>query len=164
MITKVFVTSELTATISCPNCGKSKIQDVSKFIKNAAQVNLKCKCKCSHAFSVILDRRRSTRKDKYFDGKIIGLNIQGYILRESLKSKIMVNNLSMHGIRITIQEKIPLKEGEKLEIEFQLDDPKKPKILREIIVKRILSPVDIVCEFSSNDHYGYLYKYFQSHF
>ena len=164
MITKVFVTSDLTATISCPNCGKSKKQDVSKFIKDDAQVSLKCKCKCNHAFSLILDRRRSIRKDKFFDGNIIGLNIKGYILRESSKSKIMVKNLSMHGIRITTQEKIPLEEGEKIEIEFQLDDPKKSKILREIIVKRILSPVDIVCEFSSNDHYGYLYKYFQSHF
>jgi len=164
MITKVFVTSDLTATISCPNCGKSKTQDVSKFIKDDAQVNLKCNCKCNHAFPLILDRRRSIRKDKLFDGKIIGLNIKGYILRESSKSKIMVKNLSMHGIRITTQEKIPLEEGEKIEIEFQLDDPKKSKILREIIVKRILSPVDIVCEFSSNDHYGYLYKYFQSHF
>lgn len=63
-----------------------------------------------------------------------------------------------------MQEEIPLEKGETIEIEFELDDPKQSKISREMIVKEIISPVDIGCEFTTNDHYGYLYKYFQSHF
>lgn len=71
MAIKVFVTSNLTARFFCPECGKSKQKDVSKFMGPEAQVKLKYKCDCRHSFSVILERRRSIRKK---------VNLKGYII------------------------------------------------------------------------------------
>ena len=58
MATKIFITSNLMATFTCPECNESKRKDMSKFIKHETQVRLKYKCDCQHSFSVILERRR----------------------------------------------------------------------------------------------------------
>ncbi len=67
-IPTVFVTPELTATFACESCGNSYTKDVSKFVRHKAQVRLKYKCKCGHIFSVILERRRVTRKEVRLKG------------------------------------------------------------------------------------------------
>ena len=161
---EVFVASNLMATFYCPNCDKYRQMDVSKFLESEKQVKLKCKCSCKHIFVAILERRRSIRKEKFFHGHMVEIHIKDYETRKSIKSKIIVKNISMDGIRIKTLEKIPLKEEEIIEIEFKLNDPKRSKILRKVRIKKIISPVDIGCEFLSNDHYGYLGKYFLSHF
>jgi len=150
------------ATFSCPCCGKSKQMDVSKFLESEKQVKLKCKCSCKHIFSAILERRRSFRKEKFFHGHMVKTQRKDYVTRKLIKSKIIVKNISIDGIRIKTLEKIPLKKEEIIEIEFKLNDPKTPKILRKVRMKNFLSPVDIGCEFLSNDHYGYLGEYFAS--
>ena len=161
---RVLVTSNLMATFSCPNCNKSRQQDISKFIEHETQVKLKCKCSCQHTFSVILERRRSVRKEKFFHGHMVEVHTKGYVPQKSIKSKILIKNLSMHGIRIKTLEKIPLKKAEIIKIEFKLNDPKRSTILREVRIKKMVSSIDIGCEFISNDHYGYLNKYFLFHF
>jgi hypothetical protein len=159
---KAFVNSNLMATFSCPCCDKSRQMDVSKFLESEKQVKLKCKCSCKHIFSAILERRRSFRKEKFFHGHMVKTQRKDYVSRELIKSKIIVKNISIDGIRIKTLEKIPLKKEEIIEIEFKLNDPKIPKISREVRMKNFLSPVDIGCEFLSNDHYGYLGEYFAS--
>lgn len=114
--------------------------------------------------SEILERRCSIRKEKFFHGHIIESYLQGYVTQKLIKSKIIVKDLSMHGVRIKILENIPLKEGKNIEIEFKIDDQKKSKIIREVRIKRLTSLGDMGCEFLSTDHYGFLEKYFVSYF
>lgn len=114
--------------------------------------------------SYIKESRRSIRKETFFHGHVVETETKGYVTQTSKKSKIIVTNLSMHGIGIKILGKDPVKEGKKIEIEFKLDDSKKSKIVREVRIKRLISPVNIGCEFLSNEHYGYLDQYFSSHF
>lgn len=114
--------------------------------------------------SYIVENRRSIRQEIFFHGHIVESHIQGYTTQKLIKSKIIVTNLSMHGIRIRILEKVPLKDEKIIEIEFKLDDSKRSKILREVRIKKIIPPVDIGCEFLSTEHYGYLNQYFLSHF
>jgi len=151
MTIKVFVTSDLMATFTCPECGKYEQKDISKFIGHETQVKLKYKCACQHSFSVILERRHSKRKR---------IQLKGYIIRGSKKHAITIEDLSKHGIRIKLLENIPLKEEERIEIEFILDDPNRSKISRNVRIKKIISPADIGCEFISFDHDGNLGKYF----
>lgn len=159
---KAFVNSNLIATFSCPCCDKSRQMDVSKFLESGKQVKLKCKCGCKRIFSAMLERRRSFRKEKFFQGHMVKTHTKDYMSQKLIKSKIIVKNISIDGIRIKTLEKIPLKTEEIIEIELNLNDPKISKISRKIRMKNFLSPVDIGCEFLSNDHYGYLGEYFSS--
>jgi hypothetical protein len=151
MSIKVFITSDLMATFTCPECGKSKRKDISKFIGHETKVKLKYKCDCQHSFSVMLERRRSKRKI---------LRLKGHIILGLKKHAIIIEDLSKHGIKIKLLKNIPLKEENKIEVEFILDDPNKSKILKEVRIKKIISPAVIGCEFISYEHFGNLGKYF----
>ncbi len=154
-IEKKFVTSELTVSLTCPKCGKTRQADVSHLMAHQTKVQLKCKCTCGNEFSVQLERRRSIRKELALPGKI---NYHG-------KSyKIRINNLSRHGLNFELLEKLTLKPGERIAIQFEADDPLHSPIQREVRVKNLISPENIGCEFLSFDHYGSLGKYFLFHF
>jgi len=148
---KIFIASDLTANFTCPECGKSKEKDVSKFIKHKTQVKLKYRCSCQHSFSAILERRRSKRKK---------VQLSGSIIKDSTKHDIIIQDISKHGLRIKLKEHIRLKEEERIRIEFVLDDPNSSKISREVRMKKIIPPAGIKCDFISYDHHGNLGKYF----
>jgi len=114
--------------------------------------------------SYIIESRRSIRKETFFHGHVVETQTKGYGTQKLKKSKIIVINLSMHGIRIKTLGKSPVKEGKKIEIEFKLDNSRKSKIVREVRIIQFISPVNIGCEFLSTEHYGYLNQYFLSHF
>ena len=60
----------LKATLTCPNCGKSKQQDVSNFFNPETPVRIKSKCCCQYSFSVRLERRRAIKKVELIPGSI----------------------------------------------------------------------------------------------
>ncbi|MCP4720351.1 MAG: PilZ domain-containing protein [Desulfobacteraceae bacterium] len=151
MTIKVFISSNLMATFTCPECDKSKQKDVSRFIGHETQVKLKYKCDCQNSFSVILERRRSKRKK---------VQLKGHIIRGSLKHAITIKDLSKQGVRIKMLENLPFKEKDRIEIEFILDDPNRSIISKAVRITKIISPADIGCEFTSFDHDGNLGKYF----
>lgn len=152
---KVFVTSNKMAIFPCSKCGKSYQKDVSKYIGHEAQVRLKYKCKCQNSFSVLLERRRSIRKK---------VNFKGYLLDKQQKIPITVIDISKHGMKIKILEKLLLKKGQKIRIEFNLDDPKKSIVSKTVQINKIIPPLSIGCEFMEQEHYGDLGKFFLFHF
>ncbi len=148
---KVYVSSNFMITFICPECGASKSKDVSRFIKHETQVKLKYKCTCQHSFSLILERRRAIRKK---------VRLIGNIHYNSEKYPMTIEDLSKHGVKIKLLKNISLKEEEKIEIDFILDDPKNSKVSRQVRIKTIIPPVEIGCEFISHDHQDNLGKYF----
>jgi hypothetical protein len=152
VITKIFVTSNLQASVSCPECGNKSLMDVSKFVEHKAEVRLKYKCKCKHSFTVLLERRNFVRKKKNLKGHLIVSN--------SIKYPITIADISRLGVKIQILEKLPLNEGDKIKIEFILDDANRSKVSKMLCIKKIISITTMGCEFVSSDHYGALGKYF----
>ncbi len=155
MSIKVFVTSNQMATFPCPQCGESQLKDVSKFLGHASQVRLKYKCKCQNSFSVILERRRSIRKE---------VSLKGYLIEKQQKTPITIVDISKHGVKIKILKKHTLKKGEKIEIELILDDPNRSIVPKAVRINKIIPPMTIGCEFIDFNHYGNLGKYFLYHF
>ncbi len=148
---KIFVPSNLVATFSCPSCKKSVRKDVSKFFKNKTLLKLKCKCSCQNRFLVILERRRSIRKVVHLEGHLKKINLKNHIIQKLLKYTIKVENLSKHGFRIKLLKKVPLKVGEKVKIEFNLNNLNKSKVSRTVRVIKMLSQIDVCCEFLFSD-------------
>ena len=56
---RIDVSSDLAATFTCPNCGLSKLKDVSRFFHPEKTTRVKCRCNCTHSFRVLLGRQNS---------------------------------------------------------------------------------------------------------
>lgn len=154
MAQKVFVSKSGKANFSCPECGKTKQLDVSRFHDLNKEVKLKCTCTCKHKFSVILERRKHIRKDVDLDGDII---------LEGEKYPIKVLDISRLGLKIRTDEVLDINPGDKTIIDFILDDAGSSRVSKEVIV-RTTNENTIGIEFSSHDHYDKLGTYILFHF
>lgn len=154
-IVKNFVSSGMKTTLTCPKCQKSKHVDVSRFLLEKKEVKLKCRCLCGYQFLTVLERRRSFRKDVSFPG---------WIIQRGEKLQVQIEDLSKHGMKVHLSEKTPLLTGEKIGIQFNMDDPMGSNVARDVRVMKMISPTDIGCEFLTFDHSGSLGKYFLFYF
>lgn len=154
-VVKSYVSSELKTTLTCPKCAKSKLADVSKFMLIDTKARLKCKCSCGHQFTVLLERRRSQRKN---------VSLPGWLRYKGNKYKIKINDISKHGIRIQLFEGHFLKPGITITVEFTIDDPMNSVVTRDVRVKRELGKNEVGCEFLTFDHSGALGKYYLFYF
>lgn len=148
---KVFVSSRLKATLTCPYCGAVEQKDVSRFMAHETEVRLKYTCTCKKSVSIVLERRQSIRK---------AVNFKGLYIDKTQKYPINVQDISRKGLKIELLKALPLEPGRRIEVEFTLDDPGRSTVRREVRIKNITSPTNIGCEFISTDHQGNLGKYF----
>ncbi len=155
MTVRIFVSSDLMAPFHCPQCGKSRQKDVTKFIQHKASVRLKYTCKCKHSFSVVLERRQTKRK---------AVSLKGFVIKNKTKYPIIIEDISKQGIKINALEKLSFKEGDIIDVEFILDDQNNSEVRRKVKIKKMFSPYRMGCEFLITEHYDSLGKYFLFYF
>ncbi len=130
---KSFVTSENTATITCPKCNKSRNLQAEGY-RNKKHT-LKVRCSCNHGFVVMLDFRKHFRKETNLDGTYVMLP------PAAGKGKLIIHNISQNGIGFTtgfsINGSSPLKPGQKAQVVFQLDNKKRTRIEKLVIIRSI---------------------------
>ena len=144
MTQKVYVTPNYTAVFECPQCKNSRSVDVSKFKKIEKEVKIKVNCPCGHSYPVILERRRHYRKPVNLAGTYLFLVPGG----PAKKKMLTVKDLSRSGLKIKVSEKPDFDVGDKVLVEFHLDDNRRSLIKKEAIV-RTISDLHIGLEFSS---------------
>ena len=154
MTPKIFLTKSGKAVISCPDCGKTKLTDIERFSHRDKAVRLKITCKCSHVFSVVLERRKLARKKV----KLPGIFIVG-----KKKYSIIINNISRQGLEIRTEIVLDLNLNDIVDIEFNLDDDCKSKVFKEVVIKKINKQY-INVEFLSQHHYDRFGVYLLFHF
>lgn len=146
MAEKIFVTEDNMAVLECPQCKKGKRVDVSRFKDVRQAVKIKVKCPCGHLFKVILERRKSFRKNVNFPGTYTHV-LPDY--RED-KGGITVKDLSRSGVKIKLNVKKEFKPGDILLVEFQLDDKQRSRIKKDAVIRKISDPY-LGLEFKSID-------------
>jgi hypothetical protein len=154
MAQKIFMTKSGKATIICPECGKVKQMDVSKFTDVNKSVNLKVTCACGHRFPIMLERRLHIRKN---------VDLKGHMVVKHKSYGIKVLDMSRLGLKIRIEKALDIQKGEKILINFILDDPGESRVEKEVLVKKV-SGTDIGVEFISQDHYDKFGPYLLFHF
>lgn len=154
MVQKVFMNKNHMATFFCPECGKTRQMDVFKFRHIDKEIKLNYTCICKHKFSVILERRQSVRHK---------ISLKGHIIKGLKKSAIIVVDISRFGLKIQCIEQLELKVGEKIFVEFILDNLELSKIYKGVIV-RTISSGELGAQFESSDHYDKLGPYLLFHF
>ena len=153
MTQKVFLNQSGKASFSCPECGKTRQMDVSKFKNIGKEVKLKVTCACKHKFPVILERRQYIRKQVALKGKIYLSDGQYHV---------QVINISRYGMRIKTNGALNINLMDKVILEVQLDDATQSIVKREMIVKTIKIP-ELGLEFVEKNHYDKLGSYLLFH-
>ncbi|MCF6248711.1 MAG: PilZ domain-containing protein [Desulfobacula sp.] len=149
MTQKVFITRSGTANFFCPECGKTRQMDVTKFRDIKKEVKLKVTCSCKHKFSVILERRQHIRMQ---------VNLKGVVLLSGKKYPVDIINISRFGLRVRTKGSLDLKLLDKVFLEFVLDDASGSTVTKEVVVRTIRQP-EFGLEFVERDHYDKLGTY-----
>ena len=151
---RVFLNDRDEATFICPACDKGVIKDLSQFANALTAVRLKCKCSCGNVYRVLLERRQHFRKPVTLVGTFSFFGGKG----PPTKGLIKIQNISQSGIQFSINSMPEFEVGDKLLIEFTLDDKDRSQIREEGIVRRIQTNT-VGLTFKTTDHYGKLGQY-----
>ena len=134
MSQKVFVTSDQTITFTCPACQQPREVRVAdhKELEKADKLRVTCR-HCGHKYPVLIERRRQYRKPVDFSG-----TYTHYVSGKPLgKGFMRVVDLSRSGLKLKMNEKAGFGQGDKLRIEFHLDDANHSLIKKEVEIKKV---------------------------
>jgi hypothetical protein len=130
---KVFIASNNTATFVCPNCENTTTVDVSKYAKIEKKVTVKVRCRCGHRFSVELEKRKKYRKKTDLPGSYT------YVAPDGTRDKgiMIVQDISSTGMKLRLNVARQFKAGDRLRVEFTLDDKRRTPIEKKVIVQNV---------------------------
>jgi hypothetical protein len=123
---KVYVDNSNQVTILCPKCGLEQTKNVFKF--KDSNKRLKAKCKCGEAFGFTLDFRKNYRKNVQLAGEYL---IQG----KDEKGEIVIEDISMKGIRFSCLNPNHISKNDIVELKFNLDTPMEMEINPIVVIK-----------------------------
>ena len=151
---RIFLNDRAEGTFICPACNKGVIKDLSQFAQNQTAIRLKCKCSCGNDYRVLLERRRHFRKPV----NLVGMFFFQGSNRNTMKGLIKIKDISQSGVQFSVNSIPEFDVGDKLTIEFTLDDEEHSLIREAGIVQRIQSNI-VGLDFKTTDHYGKLGRY-----
>lgn len=140
---KAYVQNNDRVLLVCPACGTTHDLDAAKF-RGKGQ-SLKARCRCRNILHISLDFRNQARKEVLLSGTF---SSEDATLGGS--GRMTVYNLSRTGIGFAVTSGQEPWIGQKLRLEFRLDDRKQSMIVKNAVVKSLHGHI-VGCEF---DEYG----------
>jgi predicted RNA-binding Zn-ribbon protein involved in translation (DUF1610 family) len=134
MVQKVYISSSKMVTFTCPQCEYARVVSVAqhKELETVDRVKVKCK-RCGHRYRVVIERRGQYRKVVNLPGTYT-LLVGG---RPTDKGYLKVIDLSRSGLKIQLNDNPAFTVGDRLMIEFHLDDANRSMIRKEVEIKKI---------------------------
>ena len=123
---KIYVDNSNQVKILCPKCGLEQTKNVFKF--KDSHKRLKATCKCGEVFRSTLDFRKNHRKNVQLAGEYL---IQG----KDEKGEIVVEDISMRGIRFSCLKPNHISRDDIVELKFNLNTPIEMQINPTIVIK-----------------------------
>ncbi len=154
MIRKVFITRSGSASFACPECGKIRRLDVSRYNAEEKEVKLKYTCTCGHIFSVILERRKHVRRK---------VDLPGVLIMGEKKYPVNVIDISRMGLKIKTRRILDLHPEDKAVVAFTLDDVGESRVSKDVVIRKI-NQAAVSVEFLSHEHYDKFGPYLLFHF
>jgi hypothetical protein len=132
------------AMFVCPECFKAKTVDVSKQTGKGGFLKVNCICQCGHSYTVMLTKRNRDR---------VVITLPGVFIRyeegkTGRREQMLVQDLSISGLKFMMKTKCNIETGEELMVEFNLNDKKK-SLIKEKVIARHIKNSDIGAEFCS---------------
>jgi hypothetical protein len=129
----VFISSRNTATFRCPQCGKTKIVDVSQYAAVDSRITVTCTCTCGHQFRCRLEKRRQYRKGANLPGKFTLLGKNG----PEDTGLVKIVDISTSGLKLKMAVPRAFPIGATLLVKFRLDDRKRTPMEKRVVVRNV---------------------------
>ena len=133
MDVRVYISKNNTATFVCPNCENTTTADVTRYAKMDKTVRVNIKCRCGHGFQAVLEKRRRYRKPTRLPGTYTHQRPDGH----EDKGIMQVVDISSSGLKLKLNVGRAFNVGDKIRVEFNLDDPQHTPIDKVVIVKNV---------------------------
>ena len=132
----VYITSGNQVTFTCPQCEHPRVVNLADHdgLEKATTVKVSCR-ECGYKYRAILERRRQFRKSVNFSGSYTHLR-NG---RPVDNGFMVVEDISRTGLKLRLAQKTAFAVGDKLKVEFRLDDVKRSSINKEVEIKIIFT-------------------------
>ena len=132
-IKKIYVNDNEKGTLTCEQCGKTKVINFSHF-KNVGKP-LKVKCSCEHFFFVTIEVRKFYRKSTHLIGEYI--KISSDATKGLEKGSMIVEDLSRTGLGFRTKTPHNICVADMLRVRFVLDDAKHSEVSKSVIVRQV---------------------------
>jgi RNase P subunit RPR2 len=130
---KSFVTPDRKATFICPKCKKPRRADVSALSDLNQPVRVRVRCPCGNVYTADLERRLRQRKQVNFPG----IAVRSTQSDDSGHIPVSVTDISRGGLKLRLSNSGTFKRGEKLRVEFRLDDARRSLICKKVVVAMV---------------------------
>ncbi len=115
----------------CPACKNSVSKDLSKVANASRAIRINCKCRCGHVYQVLVDRRSNIRESVNF----VGLFHCDTDTEKAKKGLIKIIDISLSGLQFSLNTAPDFTIGDRITVEFTLDDLNRSKVREEGIVR-----------------------------
>lgn len=138
LTTKAFVPDNGLAVITCPHCKKTRQTPVAHYCGKKHQI--KARCSCGESFLLQLEFRKNYRKPAKLTGtyRIVSKGAGG--------GSVTIQDISRNGVGFTVDTPHNIVAGQKIMLEFSLDNKKKTHLAKEAIIRSVKDD-QIGCEF-----------------
>ena len=133
MDVKVYISKKNTATFVCPNCENTTTADVTRYAKIDKTVRVNIKCRCGQAFTAVLEKRRRYRKNTRLPGTYSYERPDGTLDKGIMR----VEDISSSGMKLKLNVGRAFNVGDRIKVEFNLDDPQHTLIEKIVTVKNV---------------------------
>jgi len=124
-----YVGQDNKVLITCPACEYSKLLNLSpETIKKMKMALNRFKCKCGKVFSVQIEFRNSYRKKVHLPGTCQNPE-------NRFRIDIIVEDLSLGGIRFTVMDPAGISPGDQVEVSLRLDNANRTMVRRTANVR-----------------------------
>lgn len=142
---RVLVKEGDVAIITCSFCSKTKKLSVVPY-KEKRKRELRIKCSCEKIFSICLEYRKHQRKSIKLLGKSINLS------QHRKSQDIILMNISLGGIGFNPKKKYEIREDDRLQVSFSLNDSNSTPIETTATVRTIGKDY-VGCEFNTTENF-----------
>ena len=125
---------------------------LSEYNIRRQQTRVNCKCRCGHAYGVILEKSIEAIQKTQLLGTFTSDG------NRRCSGKMIIKKLNSNGIMLKTNIEQNILPGLKLFLEFVLDDAKQSIVKKEVVVKAKKGKY-LSAEFLSTDHYDNLGPY-----
>lgn len=142
---KLFVHDKPSALLVCPVCGFVRELDVSKY-PHLGGKTVNARCRCNSVLSISFDFRNQIRRQVMLDGSFTILEPG----MDDTSGSITIHNISKKGIGFSVLGGYEPMVGQRVHLEFHLDDRKHSLVEKDCIVRSVRGDV-VGCEFENDD-------------
>ena len=144
MTQKVYITHNNMVTFTCPKCEQPRVIELADHPELEKTDKAKVKCTCGYKYSVVIERRKQYRVATNFAGEFRQIVDD----KEVDRCLMTVIDMSRTGLKIRLNVERKLEVGDRLSLEFRLDDSQRTLIQKEVVIKKIFG-LELGVEFTS---------------